>query len=127
MSEPTLAFQSAVFAALQGALSCPVYDHVPQDSAYPYVTLAYQSVTSSDYLSGRKDVRMLYLSVWSTYRGQKEVLEIMQTIYGALHEQPLTLSTGRVAQLRVVDRDTNREPDGVTYMGRMRLMALTEH
>ncbi|WP_027949869.1 DUF3168 domain-containing protein [Haliea salexigens] len=127
MSEPTLAFQSAVFSALDAALSCPVYDHVPQDSAYPYVTLAYQSVTSTDFLSSRKDSRMLYLSVWSTYRGQKEVLEIMQAVYNALHEQRIPLSTGRVAQLRVVDRDTNREPDGVTYMGRIRLMALTEH
>jgi hypothetical protein len=127
VSDPTLALQLALRTALTTALSVPVYDHVPQGSAYPYVSMDYQSSSPADFLSSRKDSRTIYLSVWSTYRGQKEVLEIMRDIYAALHEKKLTLSTGRVAQIRVAGRDTNREPDGVTYMGRVRISVLAEH
>jgi dUTPase len=127
MSEPTLALQTALYSALDAALSCSVYDSVPQGAAMPYVTLEFQDVEDADFLGEKRDFRAIYLAVWSSYRGQKEVLELMQTIYNTLHEQSLTLSTGRIAQMRVVSRRTNREPDGVTYMGQVRVNILTEH
>ena len=127
MSEPTLALQEAIYTKLIADLSVPVFDHVPQGTAYPYVTLEFQDVLDADYLNARKDQRTLYMTVWSTYRGQKEVLEIMQEIYEALHVKHLPLSTGRIAQMRVFSRRTNREPDGVTFMGQVRVSVLTEH
>jgi hypothetical protein len=104
----------------------PVYDDVPDNAPFPYVSFSFQNVDAADFLSERKDSRMIYLSVWSDYRGQREVLQIMEQIYEALHEQRMPLDTGRIAQMRVVGRDTNREPDGVTYMGRVRVMVFTE-
>lgn len=127
MSEPSTALQVALYSALDTALSCSVYDHVPQDSAFPYVTIDYEESFDYDYLTGRKDNRYIYISVWSQYRGQKEVKEIMATIDGALHNKRFTLTTGSVAKMRVLSKRTNRDMDGITYMGQVRVNVITNH
>jgi hypothetical protein len=131
MSDNNIAFQSAIFGALNTALGSapvvPVYDFVPQGTEYPYVTIDYQDDSNADFLSARKTGKIMYLSVWSDYRGQKEVLEIMSRIDTALHQKELVLSSGRIAQMRILSKRTNREPDGLTYMGQVRLQVLLEH
>lgn len=126
MSDPSIAFQTAIFAELDAQLSVSVYDSVPQNAAFPYVTIDYQDSTNASYLSNRKDEKIMYFAIWSTYRGQKEVLEIMSEIDDLLNDKKFTLTTGRIAQMRVLTRRTNREPDGVTYMGQLRLQVLLE-
>jgi len=127
MSDPSVALQTAVYSALDAALTTPVYDHVPQGAAYPYVTIDQISGFGADYLSDRKTQKTIYLSVWSTYRGQKEVQTIMGQISDAMYNAKLTLSTGRAVIFRVVSTDTNRDQDGVTYMGQVRINVLVEH
>lgn len=127
MSEPTLALQAALLAQLQSTLSCSVYDAVPQASTYPYVTIDFMSVDNEDYLAGfRVERRFVYLSVWSRSYGQSEVMSIMAQI-DALNEQPLTLSTGQMASLRVERKRTVREPDNLTFMGQVTLRIITTH
>lgn len=127
MSDPSVALQTALYSALDAAVSCPVYDFVPQDAVEPYVVIASVTTNNAEYLNSRKDSKVFYLSVYSTYRGQKEVQEIMGAISDALHNNRLSLTTGRVASMRVLGTDTNREPDGVTFMGQVRLSVLVEH
>ena len=131
MSENSADFQTALFSTLKTALASspavPLYDFVPQGTKYPYVTIDYQTDMNADFLSLRKTEKMLYLSVWSDYRGQKQVLDIMSRIDTALHHASLTLTSGRIAQMRVLSKRTNREPDGVTYMGQVKLQVLLEH
>lgn len=126
MSDPSIAFQTAAYTALDAGLSVPIYDSVPQDATYPYVTIDYQDSSRANWLSDRKDQKIMYFSVWSDYRGQKEVLSIMAELDTLLHDQKFTLSTGRVAQSQVLSKRTNRESDGVTYMGQLRLQVLLE-
>lgn len=129
MSDPVFALQSGLYGALSTALSgvAGVYDHVPQGTAYPYVTFDYQEANNADYVNSRKDSVFVYLAVWSEYRGQKEVLNIMDAIDKALHNQKLPLSTGRAANVSVLSKRTNREPDGLTYMGQVRIKVILEH
>ncbi len=128
MSDPAFALQTAVYSELDSNMSTPIYDSVPQDASYPYVTIDYQDSSDADYLGDqRKESKIMYFAVWSNYRGQKEVLQIMGEIDALLHNKRLSLSTGRVAQMRVLSKRTNREPDGVTYMGQLRLLVLVEH
>lgn len=128
MAEPSWALQQALFAAIGTAVSPhSVYDAVPQDAAYPYVTLDSEAVDNADFLSSRMDRRFVYLNVWSAYKGQKEVKEIMAQIDAALHEQPLSLSTGSVVSVRVERKDTIRDVDGETFTGRITLRILTRH
>lgn len=128
MSDPGWPLQQALFAVLEGALDVPVYDSVPADAAYPYVTIDAQMVLPDDPLTSRRDDRRVYLNVWSTYQGQKEVLEIMAAIDAALaYRRSLPMESGRLVRIRVVRKDTRRDADNVTYMGRVTLQVLTEH
>lgn len=128
MSDPGLALQLALFAKLSASLTVPVFDAVPNDTAYPYITLDYEVTDNTTPVSGKKrENRLFYLSVWSKYQGQAEVKRINSEIAAALDEVPLPLSSGNVVSVRVLRTETNREPDGKTYMGSVTLRIITQH
>ena len=133
MADPSWSFQKALYAALVAALEnvspqiARVYDAVPQRAAYPYVTLDTQIAEDLPFLSDRKDGVLFYLNVWSTYAGQKQVLDIMAAIGTALHERKLVLEVGRNARTRVIRRRTVRDADGQTFQGQVTVRAWNEH
>lgn len=127
MSDPSLALQAALYQRLSAELTVPVYDAVPMNTPYPYVTLDYEVADNRDSYTSRADQRFFYLSVWSDYQGQAEVKRIIGEIDAALHLHSLPLETGRVAWIGIIRKSTNREPDGVTYQGSITLKILTEH
>ena len=128
MSNPGLALQKALFERLSARLSTPVFDAVPAGTPYPYVTLDYEITDNTTPVSGKKrENRLFYLSVWSSYQGQAEVKRINGEIADALDEVALALETGTAVSVRVVRTETNREPDGKTYMGSVTLRIITQH
>lgn len=127
MADPSFALQVALFDRLELEVSCPIYDSVPMNADFPYVSLDYEISTNKDPLASRRDIRFFYLSVWSDFRGQEEVKRLMAEIDAATHERPLPLTTGRVVSIRVERKQTNREPDGVTFMGSVTLRIITQH
>ena len=128
MSDPGLALQKALFEKLTIALATPVFDAVPANTPYPYVTLDYETVDNTTPVSGKKrENRLFYLSIWSDYQGQAEVKRINGEISEALDEIALPLSTGTAVSVRVLRTETNREPDGKTYMGSVTLRIITQH
>ena len=128
MSDPGLALQKALYDKLTETLNVPVFDSVPAGTPYPYVTLDYETVDNTSPIFGKKrENRLFYLSVWSEYKGQAEVKRINSEIAAALDEIPLPLSTGTAVSVRVVRTESNREPDGVTYMGSVTLRIITQH
>jgi hypothetical protein len=127
MADPSFALQVALFDRLVAEVTCPIYDSVPMDAELPYVSLDYEIAGNDDPLAGRRDIRLFYLSVWSDFKGQEEVKRLMSEIDAALHERPMPLTTGRIVSIRVDRKQTNREPDGVTYQGSVTLRIITEH
>ena len=129
MSYPTLPLQAALLARLKVKLSCPVYDAVSRAATKPYVVIDSEFITNTTPITGRKrEERLLYLSVWSDHKGQSEVKRINSEIAESLDEVPLALSDGATAvSVRVVRTESNREPDGVTYMGSVTLRIITQH
>lgn len=128
MSDPGLALQMALYEKLSASLSAPVFDAVPEGTPYPYVTLDYEVTDNTTPISGKKrENRLFYLSVWSNYQGQAEVKRINGEIAEALDEVALSLGTGTAVSVRVVRTETNREPDGKTYMGSVTLRIITQH
>ncbi|ETF08005.1 DUF3168 domain-containing protein [Pseudomonas moraviensis] len=127
MADPSFALQVALFDRLTAEVSCPIYDSVPMDAPFPYVSLDYEISSNDDPLASRRDIRLFYLSVWSDFKGQEEVKRLMAEIDAAIHERPLPLTTGRVVSIRVDRKQTNREPDGVTFMGSVTLRIITQH
>ena len=127
MSDPGLALQKAIYEKLSANLSAPVFDDVPDDTPFPYVTLDYEAVDNTTPISGKKrENRLFYLSVWSDYQGQAEVKRINGEIADALDEVALPLATGTAVSVRVIRTETNREPDGKTYMGSVTLRIITQ-
>ena len=127
MADPSFALQVALFDRLAAEVSCPIYDSVPMNAPFPYVSLDYEISSNDDPLASRRDIRLFYLSVWSDFKGQEEVKRLMAEIDAATHERPLPLTTGRVVSIRVDRKQTNREPDGVTYQGSVTLRIITQH
>ena len=118
----------AVYSALDIALTPSVYDGIaPQNAAKPYVTISQQDSAPRDFLNDRMDDRLITLTVWSTYAGSKEVHEIVTAIYGALHQQKLAMSAGRMVRA-TIERSFNRpDIDGLTYQGTVIVRVITEH
>lgn len=127
MTDPVEAVQTALYAALSAGLSCPVYDRVPKRAAYPYVVIDRSDASPDDPLSSRRDIRVFYLSVWSTYPGQKGVLGILAAVDAALHNARPAMATGRWVTSRVIRKSTQREPDGETFQGQAVIEITTEH
>lgn len=128
MADPSFALQVALFDRLTDeVVSCKTYDHVPMNTPYPYITIGSEISNNDDPLAGRREIRLVYLTVWSDFEGQEEVKRIMAEIDSALHQRPMPLSTGRVISLRVIRKQATLEPDCITYQGSVTLRILTEH
>lgn len=126
MADPGFSLQVALYERLTARLTVPVFDAVPMDTPFPYVTIDSEIADDESPLFGRKrDRRLVYLSVWSNYQGQSEVKRILGEIIAALHEKRLALEEGRAVSVRVTRVSSNREPDGVTYQGSATLNILT--
>lgn len=126
MADPGLALHKALYAALNTACSCQVYDGVPQGAAFPYAVMEYSTSENDDFLSSRMDYRVYFVTVHSELNGQREVLSIMAEM-DTLNNQPLTLDTGAVASLRVDSKRTYRDADALTFKGLVVLRVITTH
>lgn len=127
MADPAIPLQAALYARLSDELSVPVYDAVPMNTPYPYVTIDSELMSNASPLSGRKRaIRLMYLSVWSDYRGQAEVKRLNAEIETALDGRPLVLADGRAFGVRVERMGTSRDADGLTYQGTVTVRVMTQ-
>jgi len=119
MSRSLWPLQQAVYAALTSGspapVSAPVYDAVPQDSAYPYVQIG-DDLTVADFspVAGEGDDVDFHIHGWSRYAGKKEVLEMMAEIKAALQGARLAVPGWQIAGLRETFSTVILEPDGKT-------------
>lgn len=118
-----LAADAALTAALGGAR---VFDHVPADTAFPYVLFGPSAMRdwSSDGEAGAE--LTLTLHVWSKARGKAEALALMELIRKALDDAPPVLQAGRLVLMRLERAETDRVDDLAAYRGAMRFRALVE-
>jgi len=136
VADPSYALHVALLARLKALVSCDVWDSVPQNTNYPYVTMDSAQSVDDAYLQLRVTTHYVYLSIWSRQYGQAEVFEILGQL-DAINETPLSLSTGHVASVRVerahvasvrVERaHTVREADTLTFKGHMTLRIIIQH
>ena len=121
-----VAVHTALIAALEDSVSCPVWDAVPPNAPYPYVTIDTIESVNSDFLSDRMDQRFVYINVWSDTPGQAEVMQIMSEI-DTLNEQFLETSGPFVVSVRVERKRTARDVDNLTFQGAVTLRLFIRH
>lgn len=127
MTDVASALQTAIYERLTSQISVPVFDSVPQGTTYPYVTIdSLKSDDRSPIFGQKRDLRMLYLSVWSDYPGQAEVHRINAEVAAALHQVRLPLAEGRAVSIRIIRTESDRDADGVTYQGSVTAQVITQ-
>jgi hypothetical protein len=130
MSDATWPLQQAVYAALTGnaglmAAVSGVYDHVPADTAFPYVTLGETTVTDWSSKTFDGQVHDVTLHIWSRARGRKETKEIMALLYDVLNGAALAVEGQELVDLRFDFAQTLLDSDGLTFHGIQRYRAVT--
>ena len=127
------AVQQAVHTALTGDAAlialvpaARITDHVPQDSAFPYISIGESSAGEWDSKDSDGMEQTLTVHAWSQYRGLKEVKQIMGAIVDALDKAALTVTGHDLVLLRFEFSDTMLDPDGLTRHGVQIYRVLTD-
>lgn len=126
------AFQDALYdllsadATLTALMPGGVYDHVPQETTYPYAVMGYATTDNAG--TKTEDMRdfTITIDVWSRYEGHKQTKQIQERIRTLLHRQSLALSAGRVVDMQEEFCESFLDQDGQTYHGVQRFGALFE-
>lgn len=127
-----LALQTAIYAhlgadeTLAALIGARLYDNVPGDTGFPYVTLGEALVSDNSTGDSRGAEHRLAFNAYSRGGGRAEAKSILGALNAALDEAALTLAGFTLVNLRFLDAETRREPDGQTWRGTIRFRAVTE-
>lgn len=113
----------AVTSLLGGA---HVYDHVPRDQGFPFVSFGVTSERDWSTGSDAGGEHIVTLHVWSKAAGRHEADHIAAAVRAVLHDQALILTGHRLVNLRQEITETRREVDNEIYHGVIRFRAVTE-
>ena len=109
--------QKKIYEALNGVISCPVYDNAPQGASFPYVTIGEANLTDNDTDSSQSVYISYVIHVWSQADGYKETKTIMGEIYNALHLTKFSESGYSFTENYFLSSDPFVETDGKTRHG----------
>ena len=132
MSIHSFELQKAVFSALNtgsitdasGSAITGVFDDVPTNTAYPYIRIGEETLSVN--ASKDKDIfeHTLTIHIWSQYRGNRDIKDIMKQVHDILHDSSLTVSGASMVNMRQEFHTTITEGDGITRHGVMRFRAV---
>jgi len=117
--------QSALYSLLSGDSTLDtllgdnkIFDSVaPQDTAYPYVLIGLETTTDIGTKTIDGNLYNVDIDVWSQYRGQKEIKEIMERIYNLTNNVTISVSGADSVMSYVNSATTLVEADGITRHG----------
>ena len=117
--------QSAIFSLLSGDSTLDslvgnnkIFDTVaPQDTAYPYVLIGTEIATDIGTKTLDGKLYNVDIDVWSQYRGQKEIKEIMERVYNLTNNVTISVSDADSVMSYVNSATTLVEADGITRHG----------
>lgn len=120
------AAQQIVFDALDGVISCSVYDDPPSlpegmpRSGFPYVVIGDDTSIAwdTDDTLGKELTQTVH--VWSRTAGFKQTKDIMGEVYDALHRATISKTGYNVIDCLCEFSEAMRDPDGETRHGVMR-------
>ena len=117
--------QSAIFSLLSGDSTLDslvgnnkIFDTVaPQDTSYPYVLIGTEIATDIGTKTLDGKLYNVDIDVWSQYRGQKEIKEIMERLYNLVNNTTISVSGADSVMSYVNSATTLVEADGITRHG----------
>lgn len=127
-----LALQKAIYARLADdvelaeLVGARIYDNVPDDAGFPYLTLGEAQVEAWGAGDAQGAEHKLAFNTYTRGGGRSDAKAIMGAVNAALHDAELTLDGHRLVNLRFASAETRREADGATWRGTIRFRAVTE-
>lgn len=111
------AIQAAFFSALDGEISCQVYDCPPKNAVYPYVVIGDDSLADFGTVStiGRETISTVH--VFDNNPGKKRIKQIMGDIDEILDRAQLSHAGFHFIECSFDSSDTFLDSDGKTYHG----------
>lgn len=127
-----LELQGAIFAALQvnaavtALVGTRIYDRVPDDRVFPYVSFGPIDSIEDDVecITGFEIAQQM--DVWSRQVGYPECKRIVDAVRGALHDVDLTLPSNGLVYFQCRQTRIFRDPDGLTSHGALSFEASIE-
>lgn len=117
--------QAAIFTRVSD-LNFPVHDHVPQDSAYPYIVIGDDTSIPFDTDNSTGTEATLTIHVWSRQRGRKEVKQMFGLINTLLHRAEFSVTGGALIECQAEFEESFMDSDGLTRHGVMRFRLLVD-
>ncbi|RWX71892.1 DUF3168 domain-containing protein [Mesorhizobium sp. M2A.F.Ca.ET.039.01.1.1] len=132
MTSPSLELQGAIVARLKGVAAVTsligqrVYDTVPANPIFPYVTVG-PMVELSDDADCIKGFDITFdINVWSRAVGFPEAERISDAVRIGILEPELALADNALVYLQHRQNVFSRDPDGLTNRARMSFEAFAE-
>lgn len=123
-----LIYQRLIDAAGVHALCADrIYDRVPEDAAFPYVSFGPSDTVEDDAECITGEIETLQIDCWSRYQGGfKELKSLTGAVKAALHLYAGEFTTDALVELRVLGVRHFRDPDGLTSHGVVTVQAIME-
>jgi len=117
-----LAVQGAVYNLLNAsaylkAIVMGVFDDVPQEQKFPYVSIGESTHNEDDTDDTLGDVATIAIHSWSRGRGKKQTKQIQGAIYDALHRKKATYSGYDIIAIDWEGSQSFIDADGLTRHG----------
>lgn len=129
MSDPSLPLQAAIVKALKdaGIASGRVYDPIPDNPTFPYVTVGDDQVVGDDDDCGDGSIVFTRIHGWSHAIGYPEVKALAAAVRTAIKNATLTLSGFTVVVTEFVQTQYLKDPDGLTRHAVVEMRFLITH
>lgn len=109
--------QTKTFEALNGVISCPVYDTAPENSEYPYVTIGDALATNNDTDTTINQLVSCTVQVFSRQDSSKETKQIQGEVFDALHWVRFSESGYIFTENIMLTSQTFKDTDSITRRG----------
>lgn len=129
MTDPTLAIQAAIVAALKTATAVAggrVYDSVPAEPTFPYVTVGDGDTVGDDNSCFESSEVNIPVHIWSRAVGFPEAKAIAALVRARCKVE-FTISGFKVVNAEYVTARYLRDPDGLTSHAVVEFRYLVDH
>ncbi|MBP2459590.1 MULTISPECIES: DUF3168 domain-containing protein [unclassified Rhizobium] len=129
----SVAFQDVILrllkesAAVQAIVGDRIYDGVPDDAVFPYISFGPSDYNpdDADCIDGREEA--IQLDCWSRDDGLKwPCKQLVDAVKSALHDHDDELTSGALVQMRVTLARVLDDPDRITAHGVVQVTATIE-
>lgn len=131
MTAPARELQGAIYDVLTSdapfmAMVNAVYDRIPENAQFPYVSFGPSSYAPNDAACIVAGEYTIQLDVWSRAVGSGEAYDIADAAKRLIHHADFSITDNALSSIRVTAMRHFSDPDGLTKHGVLTIRAFIE-